>query len=634
MKKRIAVFASGWGSEILSQYTHGLMDSLRNEPADVFLFMSYPLPGNTVEENKGEYSIFSLPNLEDFDGVVIFANSIDNDEITTDIIKKCHEVNIPVIAHGREFAGSYSITVKNYDAMCQLVEHLITVHDVKNILFLAGSKGSADSNERLSATISVFDKFGYTIDPSNICYTDFDNRRTYLEVKNRITKYGKPDAIICVNDGVAMAACLALEDIGVSVPKDIIVTGFDCLKEGQVFFPSLTTINQHFVRLGSESGDLLSNILAGKFCSKKSEVPCYFCLGESCACQYTEVNHGLRRKAGRAAFASKNASEGFERKTGALEGVFRNSNDFESLHASLTEIYSDDHEYEGANFHFVLDPLYKQSVMNNDYEMQEGLFSETAETLCSIVENQFLPPKTFLARDILPYTPSSDEPHLYIITPLHDGQYIMGYLVFADDVNIVETRSLQRYQAKLGTSMNIFRQNQAMAHLNAELTKLSQLDALTHVKSRTAFFSREQELEHQMAIDPELEYAIAMFDINNLKKVNDTLGHDSGDQYIINCCRLICDTFKYSSVYRVGGDEFVAVLSGKDYEMRQKRFEEFDAALARCKDASLPLESQISIASGIAVYNRETDTSVQKVLKSADARMYENKKIMKREHLI
>jgi GGDEF domain-containing protein len=54
-----------------------------------------------------------------------------------------------------------------------------------------------------------------------------------------------------------------------------------------------------------------------------------------------------------------------------------------------------------------------------------------------------------------------------------------------------------------------------------------------------------------------------MFDLNDLKHINDRYGHERGDEYIVNCCRLICQVFKHSPVFRIGGDEFVALLRGE-----------------------------------------------------------------------
>ena len=59
-----------------------------------------------------------------------------------------------------------------------------------------------------------------------------------------------------------------------------------------------------------------------------------------------------------------------------------------------------------------------------------------------------------------------------------------------------------------------------------------------------------------------------MADINNLKYVNDTYGHELGDEYIKGCCRIICNIFEESQVYRIGGDEFVVILKDSDYFCR------------------------------------------------------------------
>ena len=56
--------------------------------------------------------------------------------------------------------------------------------------------------------------------------------------------------------------------------------------------------------------------------------------------------------------------------------------------------------------------------------------------------------------------------------------------------------------------------------------------------------------------------------MNGLKKINDTLGHKAGDEYIRAACDMLCEYFKHSPVYRVGGDEFVVLLQGRDYDSR------------------------------------------------------------------
>lgn len=67
-----------------------------------------------------------------------------------------------------------------------------------------------------------------------------------------------------------------------------------------------------------------------------------------------------------------------------------------------------------------------------------------------------------------------------------------------------------------------------------------------------------------------VEFALLVADVNGLKEANDALGHESGDQLIKNTSRCICKIFEHSPVFRIGGDEFVVILTGEDYVCVQK----------------------------------------------------------------
>ena len=120
------------------------------------------------------------------------------------------------------------------------------------------------------------------------------------------------------------------------------------------------------------------------------------------------------------------------------------------------------------------------------------------------------------------------------------------------------------------------------------------------------------------------EFAIAVFDINRLKIVNDTLGHENGDQYIINGCRIICSDFKHSPVFRIGGDEFVAILQHQDYENK----DEIEASFKKQMVSNVK-NNQVVISLGIACYIPDTDHNVQSVFERADKEMYKNKQQLK-----
>ena len=172
---------------------------------------------------------------------------------------------------------------------------------------------------------------------------------------------------------------------------------------------------------------------------------------------------------------------------------------------------------------------------------------------------------------------------------------------------------------------------QTVSHLQKYIDYINGLayrDGLTGVKNKTAYQETIARLEEKTRTGKP-EFAMVVFDVNNLKQVNDTMGHDFGDILIIESCKLICKVFKRSPVYRIGGDEFVAILENGDYEHYNELLERFQEALNDYNKYAGP-DGKISIARGIAVYEEYVDLTAGDVFKRADDAMYQNKLMMKR----
>ncbi|MCR5283542.1 MAG: GGDEF domain-containing protein [Lachnospiraceae bacterium] len=149
-------------------------------------------------------------------------------------------------------------------------------------------------------------------------------------------------------------------------------------------------------------------------------------------------------------------------------------------------------------------------------------------------------------------------------------------------------------------------------------------DTLTSVGSKIAYKKKEEELDLEIGRE-DCAFAIVMIDVNFLKMINDEYGHAAGDDYLKGCCHIISSNYKHSPVFRVGGDEFVAILRGEDYENRDAKLESmrrtFEEQYQR-KDVD-PWRRYCA-ASGMAVY-RPGDRSVEQVFDRADKQMYDNK---------
>ena len=158
--------------------------------------------------------------------------------------------------------------------------------------------------------------------------------------------------------------------------------------------------------------------------------------------------------------------------------------------------------------------------------------------------------------------------------------------------------------------------------------RMVRLDELTGCKNKHAFVENVQSIDRRIqAADTELSFGVVMCDINDLKYLNDTRGHNFGDEIVRRACRMICEVFQKSQVYRIGGDEFVVILTGEEYIIREELLENLRReCIANSRSRSGPV-----IACGMSVYNPATDAKFSSVFKRADESMYENKKWLKPE---
>lgn len=158
-----------------------------------------------------------------------------------------------------------------------------------------------------------------------------------------------------------------------------------------------------------------------------------------------------------------------------------------------------------------------------------------------------------------------------------------------------------------------------------KLNHLARTDGLTGINNNTAYLEKMEEIisnRHQRYD----EYAIVVMDLNLLKKANDTYGHEAGDALLKEASKYICETFAHSAAFRIGGDEFVAILEGEDYQNRKALCKQFESGMGyEVKDAS---GVKLYVSYGMAAYPEEGN-SYDALFRLADERMYAKKDEMK-----
>ena len=173
--------------------------------------------------------------------------------------------------------------------------------------------------------------------------------------------------------------------------------------------------------------------------------------------------------------------------------------------------------------------------------------------------------------------------------------------------------------------------NHMKVHIN-DLNKRAYVDALTSVRNKGAFTDTVEKLQKRVdANSAGTEFAVGIFDCDDLKAVNDQYGHDKGDIYLKTSCRLICRVFRHSPVFRIGGDEFAVLFQNEDYRDRNELIRLFGMEEKKISEGSVPPWEQVHVTMGIAAYDPRLDRSVFDTIRRADKDMYARKRKRKGE---
>ncbi len=181
---------------------------------------------------------------------------------------------------------------------------------------------------------------------------------------------------------------------------------------------------------------------------------------------------------------------------------------------------------------------------------------------------------------------------------------------------------------EVGRLTSSFRQ--LTGHVKEHITDLNRkvfVDALTSVRNKGAFSAYIEELQKRIDDpDDKPDFAVCVFDCDDLKTINDRFGHDKGDIYLKTASRLICRVFQHSPVFRIGGDEFSVVLQNEDFSNREELAESFERERKYINDSASNAWEEVHVTLGMSVYDAESDRGVIDTVRRADKDMYEHKR--------
>lgn len=204
-----------------------------------------------VSKNVGAQSLTYLEwcKYKNIDGVLIL--TVDVDDVN---LKELTESGIPIVTVDNGLINVPTIISDNFQGTRMALEYLM-LKGAKRIAHIAGPIRSFSAMERLKGYKETFKKHAIEVDENLIVEAYNYDYKSGINALLQLIKQNNeiPDAIFAANDDIALGAIIALRDLGYRVPNDVLVVGFDNIELTRYTSPSLTTISQDKMKIGTEA---------------------------------------------------------------------------------------------------------------------------------------------------------------------------------------------------------------------------------------------------------------------------------------------------------------------------------------------------------------------------------------------
>lgn len=557
-RRRVALFANGWNDEYVQEFGHGACKRARELDVDIFAFINYSTHGCMIEEeNRGELNVFLLPDLRDFDGVLLLTNSLNQQRELDYLHGEILRIGIPAISTECELEGTVFFGTDNYSGMHDLAVHVFGKHGVRDVLFMGGPKEHREVQARLQAVLDAARECSVEIPEKNVLFADWSAASAQHVLEDWLQENETvPEAIICANDIMAVGVCDWLGDHGYKVPDDVKVTGFDCIRAGQNYEPMITSVNREWFGMGYQALNNLMDQVEGREVQPRISINTRLVCGESCGCELevkkAEVQAELGRNDRERAIDGLASDQHFRH----LYLMLRKNHTIEDLNQGFARFFRNEAWMEGNNFMLCTHP--RLLVMGNDEETcKEPGYPAEMDVIVSLKDGKPEGPRRLPTKEAMFLAAErSEEPGLYIYVSIRSDDKNLGFAMLTRNLNILRDNILYIWTRHMNEYMDQILANVKIAELTKKLEELSVTDALTGVYNRMGC---------ERILYPFLEECqnkggrgvVMLADIDRMKTINDKFGHVQGDLAL----QTVADVLKTELpkgflVARYGGDEF------------------------------------------------------------------------------
>ena len=556
-KKIIALVSGGTDDSYLTPFVQSFVGKCTEHGNKVLWFQSLSVEFQNTPFDIGEINIYNLINFGKIDVLVIMALTMKAERNIGELIEKARERNIPIIMIDGESDDAYSISLEYENAFRNIIRHVIDVHGAKNLKFLGGSPGNDASDEREKVFRSVMKEYGFPITEDTIDYAYFWWSAASEAVQNHYEKCGSmPDAFICANDSMAVGACFMLTELGFSVPDDVIVTGIDGIAEGNTFFPPLTTLMCNVTDAGRIAAERICQILNGEIPAIGSEtVDGSVLFRGTCGCE-----------------ASKSTTDDNLLRHDLYDKI-EMWNAFSDSIIKISETATGNHSFEETldKIKLFLGSIWTQEcwlcicddyIPNSTEECgsyrTEGYDPVVRYVINGLNDTDFKLAESFKTEEMIPnFDEAMAKYNNVMFLPLHFQDRCIGYIAFEFNYINRNFRILHNLITNISSVLENARIQHELRMFNKKLEDVYTRDSLTYLYNRRGFYQLTTSIYRQCA-DEELKFMVISVDLDGLKSINDTYGHQEGDNAIVTVARALEAAAENNEIIaRFGGDEYI-----------------------------------------------------------------------------
>ena len=626
MKKKIAVFGNGWSHEYLELVLGGIHTHAATCNVDLYTFINHSSGAENTKENKGEKSIFFLPDLTMFDGIILLANTMNLASEREYFTREITRLQIPAVCLEYELDGIPCIGTDTYSGVYELTSHIITEHGVKNIAYVSGPADHQENQLRLKAVNGALASIGKQVHADNIIFGEWSYYEALNTTSAWLETHELPDAFVCANDEMALGVCTVIDALGLKVPENVIVTGCDCIALSQRVYPILSTVARNWNDLGIKALDCVLQQINGNPVSPITSYNTSPVYGESCGCKVDDERRQLRRRSILEQHRKNKESTIYEWHLRQIDDFMTKISSIQDLKDHLGWNLSYSHSFEGNDFLICMVDSFIDKDFHAEFTEEMDVYlrfeNEQVQTHCKFPKKDLLPPL-----DVNPEKANS-----FLFLPLHIQDNLLGYVVFINHPEIVyDSDALYTWTRHISHNLERVRQNVHMEELNKKLTEVSMTDSLTGLKNRTGYDALAVPYLQKCQQEGKLGSMI-FADINRMKLINDKYGHLQGDIALCTVADAIKETMPSDWIaVRFGGDEFIMVGSCTNKHEAEYLKERLSINLKKIieeRDLCFPLSASF----GSVVMDPKENYSLEEYLRKADEAMYVMKQKAHAEH--